>query len=90
MASKSFKVCDWCKKETAPRECYSNEDKDWRRIKVEFGQYNKRNFDLCPDCLAKLGITENNGKPKSISEPTTYEKLFEIISDIVNDAIDNK
>ena len=89
MASKNFKICDWCKKEEESKGSYS-EIKGWKSIKLEFGQYNSRTFDLCPDCLSKLGIIDEAGKQNKITEPTTYEKLFEIISDIVNDAIDSR
>ena len=92
MAIKSFKVCDWCKKESIPDKSLWNDEsvRKWESVELKFGQYNMKQFDLCPECLKKLGIIEENNKEISVSEPSNYEKLFEIISDIVNDAIDNR
>lgn len=91
MATKSFKVCDWCKKESDPNTSMWNDEKvrKWKSLELKYGQYNAKQFDLCPECLEKLGIIEEN-KEISVSEPNNYEKLFEIISDIVNEAIDNR
>lgn len=92
MSTKSFKICDWCKKESTPNISVWNDEsvRRWKSIELKFGQYNTKQFDLCPECLEKLGVIDESKKEISVSEPSNYEKLFEIISDIVNEAIDNR
>jgi len=80
MADRRFKVCDMCKKETETD--YWNSPENWKNIKIEFGQYNYRTYDLCPECLGKLGWKE---KTPSIDnkESTIQDKLFEVIQEMV-------
>lgn len=92
MATGTIKICDWCKKEEEYSYPYKSTE-GWRDISVEFGQYNSRSFNLCPDCLEKLGLVKDN-KPIKIRESdsyeTLYDTLFEVISEIIQDVIDNQ
>ena len=88
MASRTIKICDWCKKEEVYGYTYKSPE-GWRDIRLEFGQHNSRRFNLCPDCSEKLGLVKDN-KPVKIEEPDSYEKLFEVISEIVQDVIDKR
>lgn len=89
MASKRYYVCDYCKKEEQT-ENNGWKPNGWQSVELRLGQYNSKTFDLCYECSKKLGLVKEDKKPKDISEPTTYEKLFDIISEIVNEAIDNR
>ena len=89
MSSRNFKVCDWCKKEEETNYPF-NKCADWKNIKIEFGQYNARTFDLCPNCLEKLGVLKEDKKEISLKEPETSEKLFEIIAEMVNNSIESR
>lgn len=84
MARRNIQICDWCKKEEQQLSWFGKDG--WRNIKLEFGQYNTRNIDLCPDCQKKLGIVTEDDIAKEMKEPTTYEKLLEIVADIVAEA----
>ena len=81
MAIRNIAVCDWCKKEEEVVNWYG--ENNWKSIEIKFTQYNEKKLDLCPDCLKKLGLVNEKGKAKVISEPTTYEKLLEVVADIV-------
>lgn len=84
MARRNIQICDWCKKEEERSSWYGKDG--WRRIELKFDQYNSSKFDLCPDCQRKLGIVTEDDTVKKITEPTTYEKLLEIVADIVAEA----
>lgn len=80
MADRRFKICDRCKKEIETD--YWNNPKDWKTIKIEFGQYNSKNYDLCPECLEKLGWKEKTPNIDT-KDQTIHDKLFEVIQEMV-------
>jgi len=77
-------TCDLCKKEVVANSLYNT---DFKRVTLEFGYSNKRQYDLCPDCLKKHGLTTEKGEEPSVSNPTTADKLYEIIAEIVAENI---
>lgn len=89
--NKTFRICDWCGKETDPNENVWRETKDWKNIELSLGQYNKKSFDICPECAKKLGLwTEERKNGVSLDDKSNSDKLFEIITSIVNDEIENR
>lgn len=75
-------VCDHCKKVENTGH-YTSLPVGWKNIEVKFGQYNHKNYDLCPGCLTSMGLVTETNEAKSISEPTTEEKLFSAIYEMV-------
>lgn len=74
-------ICDLCKKEVIVNYF---DDSNFKTVTLEFGQYNKRRYDLCPDCLTKHGLIDTKNKEKPIPDNSIQEKLFEIIAEIVS------
>lgn len=73
-------TCDLCKKEVISSGYYNS---GYKRVELKFTQYNVKNFDLCPECLEKHGLTKGIDQVESVSEQSTSDKLYEIIAQIV-------
>ena len=83
-------ICEQCKKEVNTGS-YPNLPSGWKSVKIELGQYDYKNFDLCPECLLDLGlVSKDTGKIGSIEEPTIKDKIFDLIYEIANQAIDDR
>lgn len=88
MSSKTLYFCDQCKKEVKSSNVLTG-------VKLELNPYNSykstrfntvyQYFDLCDQCTERLGFivkkSEENKPP--IVEPTTAEKLYDIIVQMI-------
>lgn len=87
MARRNIIVCDWCKKEEENYKFYDDGSGKnyWKAIELNYdSKYNSIKLDLCPECQTKLGIIEEDNRPKYADDATTYEKLLEIVADIAS------
>lgn len=85
--NKCKKVCDCCGKEE-DTGAYTNLPKEWKNIKVDLGQYSHKSFDLCPECLNKMGLTVDKYNDfKSADEEPIEKKLFNLFCEIAQMAV---
>ena len=74
--------CDRCKRQLEAEE-------NLQPVKIEVGRYSNKiykNFDLCINCLEKLGFVKRVIKKDEIvaeTIPTTAERLYDIIVEVV-------
>lgn len=85
-------VCDKCGESVEVK--YSCDSK-YKDVTLGFGSYNVKTYCLCPKCQVKYGLINpnpNTGKEKPVNgeDVTVADKLLELISEIVADAIDNQ
>lgn len=85
-------ICDRCYKEEDTGKYPSTPDKKgWKDIEIKLSQYNAKEFTLCPECLIELGLMDKNtGAVETISEPSIQEKVFDMLCEIANLAIDER
>ncbi len=77
--------CDRCGKESEPQK-ESNVGK-WRTIGATIGpSYNRVSKDICPECIKKLGIPEEERK----RENDIRERIIEIFEEIAKGVVDNQ
>ena len=91
MSSKTSYFCDQCKKETEYKELTS--------IQLELNPYSSyktqrfdkvyQYFDLCDSCTERLGfiVKKKDEKENIIVKPTTAEKLYEVIAQMIQENI---
>lgn len=81
-------VCDRCAKEaTGTSEYGVKEDNNYHTVKISLGNYNKKSYCLCSECMNKYGLLKENKKTaQSQEEPSIQDKLFELIYDIATEA----
>lgn len=77
-------ICDICKKEVIDKNYKPN---DWKAIELKYGQYNSRDFDICPECLPKLGIPVDEKGTNSVGNKDVSDRLFEIIEEIIQEKL---
>jgi hypothetical protein len=81
---KQITTCDLCKNKTEENRYKAG----YQNVELKAGQYNYESFDLCPVCLKRLGLLrENNKEIKNVNEPSVSDKLFDLISEIVQEAM---
>lgn len=85
-------ICDRCHtKESVGNYPSTPTNKGWKDVEIKLDQYNFKTFTLCPKCLDELGlIDKNTGRPEKISEPSIQEKIFDLLFEIANQAIDER
>ena len=81
-------ICDRCHAEILTGSWPSTPSKDgWRDVEIKLEQYNIKTFTLCPKCLKELGMVNEGGAMKKISEPTIQEKVFNMLCEIAQMAV---
>jgi hypothetical protein len=65
--------------------------KGWKDVKVQLDQYNHKTFALCPKCLSELKlVNEQSGQMEKISDPSIQQKVFDLLLEIANIAIEER
>jgi hypothetical protein len=85
---KTLCVCDLCKAETYD----TKEVRDhWADVTVKLRnvEFAEKDLLLCPACLKKHGLLDENSSPKPPYQPNVAERLIEIIGEIAQEACSN-
>lgn len=85
-------ICDRCHVEEKVGSYPSTPtNKGWKDVEIRLDQYNSNTFSLCPKCLNELGlIDKNTGRTENITQPSTQQKVFDLLLEIANLAIDER
>jgi len=92
MSSKTTYFCDQCNKEFGKSD-------ELTHIKIVLEPYNHyktkkftkvcQSYSICDECAIKLGFLLKTKKDNTVSvEPTTAEKLYDIIAEMVRENIE--
>ena len=81
--------CDMPKCTNAETSPISSTPIGWKEIKLEWGQYQNKRFLLCPDCLPKVGIYENQPAPHPApTEDHIADKLLALLEEIAQSVVE--
>jgi thymidine kinase len=82
-------VCDKCKAEATTAEkrneyASCSTPKGWQTVVMKIGQYEEKNYLLCPECRKSIGLLNEEKPEKTPKIETVEERLFNVIAEIVH------
>ena len=83
-------ICDKCQKAETQDGKYFTENKEgWQEVEIKISQYEMRTYMFCKDCRKELGLIQVEPTKFGPTVRSVEEKLFEVISEIVANQLDD-